>query len=499
MTKDWPVRALILRGVMEPIRSLDALFPDRSSTEPLGRQLTRKMRQAIESGELRAASRLLPSREMALRLGLARNTVVAAIEQLVAEGYLESRVGAGTFVAPKRKGRQKTSVPPTPASARRLREFATAPVFAATLPAPLPTPNDALRSGIPDVRAFPINAWNRLSRRHLHHLPDYLSYGDPKGYRALREAISQHLRQFRRVASERRNVIIVEGTQAALALVARVLVNAGDRILLEDPCYGAVRRMFAAHGSLLVPLPVDEDGLDADAAPPARLAFVAPSHQYPLGGAMSLTRREALLRWAARHDAYVLEDDYDSEFSYAARPLPALQSLDRAERVIYIGTFSKTLAPGLRVGYLIVPEHLRECFAIARSLESHGCATLDQAILAEFVAQGHFARHVRRMTGLYARRRERLLQRVTGSLPHGFTLGPSKTGLHVALRAPSGFDDASVVAQAAREGLHLEPLSTLCVARQDCSGFVLGYASRDIDDLTAATEHALRLIASASL
>ena len=381
---------------MEPVHSLEAFFPDRASREPLGRQLTRKMREAIESGELAARTRLLPSRELAIRLGLARNTVVAAIEQLVAEGYLESHVGAGTFVVPrtgltKRKEPSNLAAPP---SARRLDEFAAASRVAQTIAAPSGGLNDALRSGIPDVRAFPVNTWNRLARHHLGRLTAYLSYDDPSGYRPLREAISNHLRQFRGVASEAADIVIVEGTQAALGLAARVLLNSGDRVLLEDPCYFAPRLLFAARGMHVLPYAIDDHGLDAENAPAARLVFVAPSHQYPLGGAMSIERREALLRWAGRHDAYVLEDDYDSEFYYAARPLPALQSLDRSQRVVYIGTFSKTLAPGLRIGYLVVPPHLREAFSIARSLESFGSPTLDQAILADFVAQGHFARHV---------------------------------------------------------------------------------------------------------
>ena len=486
---------------MEPVHSLEAFFPDRSSREPLGRQLTRKMRQAIESGELRASTRLLPSRELALRLGLSRNTVVAAIEQLIAEGYLESRIGAGTFVAARQQGTARSSEPNPlvpPPSARRLLEFAGAARTARAIASFRDDLNGALRSGIPDLRAFPVNTWNRLAREHLHRLPAYLSYENPNGFHPLREAISQHLRQFRGVASEASDVIVVEGTQAALALAATVLVHPGDRVVVEDPCYIVARRMFAARGAYLLPIPVDEHGLDAETAPAARLAFVAPSHQYPLGGAMSLARRDALLRWAVRNDAYILEDDYDSEFYYAARPLPALQSLDRNERVIYIGTFSKTLAPGLRAGYLVVPQHLREAFSIARSLESFGSATLDQAILADFVAQGHFARHVRRMTTIYAKRRQRLLNRLTGSLPDGFSLGPSQTGLHIALRAPLGFDDVAAIARAAREGLHLESLSVLCFERSDCSGFVLGYASRDSDELSGAADLLVGFISNAS-
>ena len=484
---------------MEPIRTLEPFFPDRSSREPLGRQLTRKMRAAIESGELGGSTRLLPSRELASRLGLARNTVVAAIEQLIAEGYLESHIGAGTFVVPRpgiaRRAEASTLAPPP--SARRLREFSASSRVAHVIATPATGRNDALRSGIPDVRAFPVNTWNRLARDHLGRLTSYLSYADPNGFRPLREAISHHLLQFRGVASEWTDIIVVEGTQAALALAATVLLNAGDRVLLEDPCYFAPRMLFAARGMTLLPYAVDEHGLDAENAPAARLAFVAPSHQYPLGGAMSLERRDALLRWAARHDAYILEDDYDSEFYYAARPLPALASLDRSQRVVYVGTFSKTLAPGLRIGYLVVPQHLREAFTIARSLESFGSPLLDQAILADFVAHGHFARHVRRMNELYSERRERLLERLSLSPPYGFDLGPSQTGLHVALRAPGNFDDVAAVLFAMRSGLHLEPLSKLSIARRDCSGFVLGYASRGADQVGAAVDLLTRLLAAA--
>jgi GntR family transcriptional regulator/MocR family aminotransferase len=500
LCRDRVARSFIGCRVMEPTHSLEAFFPDRSSPEPLGRQLTRKMREAIERGELGGSTRLLPSRELALRLGLARNTVVAAIDQLIAEGFLEARIGAGTFVVPKttwRKTATKTSLLVPPPSARRLSEFVTPPLVT-VLEQPAPGYGYALRSGIPDVRAFPVNIWNRIARHHLSRLAAYLPYDNPSGYRPLREAIAQHLRQFRGVTSEAANVIIVEGTQAALALAATVLLTPGDRVLIEDPCYAAPRRLFAARGMQLQPSPIDEQGLDADGAPAARLAFVAPSHQYPLGGAMSIQRRDALLRWATHYDAYILEDDYDSEFYYATRPLPALQSLDRNERVVYIGTYSKTLAPGLRVGYLIVPPHLRKSFQIARALDSYGCATLDQAILADFVAQGHLARHIRRMTDIYAQRRDRLLKRLQHSLPAGFAIGPSQTGLHVALHAPAGFDDLAAKANAARAGLHLESLSKMCVARQDCAGFVLGYTSCDAEQVEAAAGRLIEQIAATS-
>ncbi len=453
--------------------SLETLFPDRASGEPLAAQLIRRLRGAVESGFFPPAARILPSRELARQLGLSRDTVVSAIEQLVAEGYLESRVGAGTFVT----GALARSAPRTAVVERALPPRARALL---ALKAPfdeLGSTTGPLRLGASDLGAFPIRTWQRLSRELLGTLGDGLAYGNVTGLPALRAAISRHVAQFRGVVAEPERIVVVDGAQAAYHLIALVLAAAGDTIAIEDPCYYLARTAFRARGLRLHGVPVDDDGLQVEGLPrAATLAYVTPCHQFPLGGALSLERRLALLDWARRTEAYVVEDDYDSEFD--AHPLPALQSLDRDGRVIYVGTFSKTLAPGLRIGYLVVPPHLVEAFAFACAVANVGSAQQLQAVVAAFIARGHFVRHVRRMAGLYQRRRRVLVEALADGLPPGFRIGPAQTGLHLALMGPPGLDDVRL-SRSFGAGRRAYPLSLLCIERDDCRGLVLGCSAKD--------------------
>jgi GntR family transcriptional regulator / MocR family aminotransferase len=454
----------------EPI-DLEPLFPDRASGEALGVQLVRRLRSTIESGFFPPATRLLPSRELARRLGISRNTVTSALDQLVAEGYLEARVGAGTFVsqtlreAQRRVASESRSLPKT---AARL-----APV-AAALDA-VGNSYGPLRVGAPALAEFPTRTWERLARKHLTPTAAALDYGDSSGLLALREAIARHIAQFRGVVCDPSRIIIVEGAQGALQLAAFVLTQRGDRVVVEDPCYQLARVTFAAHGLDLKGVAVDDDGLRTSELPEeATLAYVSPSHQFPLGGTLSLARRTRLLEWARRVNAYVIEDDYDSEFD--THPIPALQSLDRDERVIYVGTFSKTLAPGLRFGYVVAPELLGETFRFTRALFGLGSPALLQATLADFIVDGHFSRHVRRMTKIYDRRRGILLDTLSRELPAGFTTGPAQKGLHVAIIGPSDFDDVRFV-DSMRNRERVIPISQLCVERTNCKGLLIGFSS----------------------
>jgi GntR family transcriptional regulator/MocR family aminotransferase len=468
---------------------LEPLFPDRSSQEPLSHQLARRLRTAIETGALTASARLLPSRELAARLGIGRNTVTAAIDQLIAEGYLQARVGSGTFVAsevaPANSSVGVHSAYTAPASAQRfinLREL---------LDGFADHREGALRIGSPDLAEFPAAAWKRLMRRHLERLGEHLDYGAATGYRPLREAIAQHVRQFRGVSAQPHRVIVTEGTQGALTLACDVVASPGETVVIEDPCYHIAYAAIAARRLEIAPVNVDDQGIDVSLAPAAKLAYVAPSHHFPLGGAMSLSRRKALLDWALANDGYVLEDDYDSEYYFDARPLPALQSLDHWERVIYIGSFSKTLAPGLRLGYLIVPEHLVGAFTAARAVCSLGGSNHLQAPLADFLAEGHFARHVRRMTGIYDVRRKAMLGALAQGLdPSRFRVGPSQTGLHIAVLAPSDYDDVAATKRFSATGAG-RALSTYCIRRTDCRGFRLGYAAAPVEEVLAATNEFL--------
>lgn len=459
---------------------LEPLFPDRSSSEPLGAQLVRRFRNAIESGFFPAASRLLPSRELACRLGLSRNTVTSTLEQLIAEGYLEARVGAGTFVTKTlHEAREVSTAAPRPLPA--------SPSKLALIQEHLDSVGSSLgplRVGAPDLSIFPHRVWQRLERANLTSGLEHLDYGQSSGLLALREAISRHIAQFRGVVADPDQIIVVEGAQGAAHLAAFVVLRSGDHVAIEDPCYQLATAVLAGHGAVLCRVPVDDDGICTGELPTnCVLAYVTPSHQFPLGGALPLTRRTELLAWACTTNAYIVEDDYDSEFN--AHALPALQSLDRDERVIYIGTFSKTLAPGLRLGYVVAPPHLAQMFRFTRAITSLGASAHLQKTLADFITEGHFSRHVRRMAAVYERRRRVLVDVLSASLPAGFNLGPARNGLHAVIMAPADFDDVTF-ANTMPPGHRCLPLSLLCGQRTDCRGLVLGFSSAHEDAIKKA-------------
>lgn len=463
----------------EPL-PLEPLFPDRGAGEPLAAQLVRRLRDAIKGGSFAPGTKLLGSRQLAKRLGLGRNTVALAFEQLTAEGYLEARSGSGTFVAAtgveRRQSRPHAEFPASE-HARRIGTMRSYFVTAAG--------QGPLRPGMPALALFPASAWRRASRRALDGAYD-LGYGPANGLRELRDAIAMHVRQFRGINARADQVLVVEGAQAAMHLANIVLMRSGDTIAIEDPAYALARAAFEAQGLRLHPVRVDRDGIQTDELPAhARCAFVTPTHQFPLGGTLPLARRLDLLAWAKRHDAYILEDDYDSEFTARARPLPALQSLDRDERVIYIGSFSKTLAPGMRTGYLIVPPHLARIFRAARASTSLGLPLHAQAALASFLREGHFARHIRRMNTIYERRRA-ILARELATLDGAFICGPMQVGLHIALIANQAFDDGAL--SHVFDGQKLVTLSSLCIERTDCYGFALGFTNGTDAEIEAAAK-----------
>lgn len=471
----------------EPV-SVEPLFPDRGSGENLAVQLTRRLRHAIEQGTIRSGTRLLGSRQLAKRLGLGRNTVTLAFEQLIAEGYLDARGGAGTFVAAvdvPRSARKLGTLRPPPA---RVRQTASLRSYFGVAAGAGP-----LRPGMPDLSRFPAATWKRCARRALAVYDAELGYGAAAGLRSLQEAVATHLRQFRGVAAQPEQVIVVEGAQAALHLAAVVLSSPGDSVAIEDPCYALARAAFELYGLKVRPVRVDSQGIDPAYLPrKARLAFVTPTHQYPLGGTLPVTRRLELLSWAESADAYVLEDDYDSEFTTRTRPLAALHSLDRDERVLYIGSFSKTLAPAVRLGYLIAPPHLASAFRAARASSNLGASLHLQATVADFIERGHFARHIRRMNAIYERRREILDATLRPRLRRPFRLGPSQTGLHVALIGDRTFDDERFALRP--EGQRLVSLSQLCVKRRDCRGFLLGFSNGSDPEIERAARQVAALI-----
>lgn len=461
---------------------------DRSSATPLFRQLYESLRTSILRGRLPSGTRLPSTRALAADLAIARNTVANAYEQLLAEGYVEGQVGSGTYVARTLPddavpvGAEVAPAAREPCPGRRLSRrgdllAGTSVGVSRTSATPRP-----FRAGLPAFDAFPFQLWARLMARHWRHPSrELLGYSAPVGYRPLREAIAAHLAATRAVRCDAEQVVIVAGSQQALDLAARVLLDEGDVVWIEDPGYLGARGALVGAGARVVGVPVDAEGIDvawgAAHAPTPRLVYVSPSHQYPLGVMMSLARRLALLDWASRADAWILEDDYDSEYRFVGRPTAALQGLDRDGRVIYLGTFSKVLLPSLRLGYLVVPPDLVDAFAAARALVDRHSPLVEQAVLADFINDGHFAHHVRRMRLLYAERQATLVEAASRELSGLLDVRPADAGLHLIGWLPEGVDDVAAASLADARDVETIPLSRYYLQPAPRGGLVLGYAA----------------------
>ncbi len=471
---------------------------------PLHRQLYQAIRSAILSGQLRAGQRLPSSRQLATELTVSRSTIVGAYDQLLAEGYVESKAGAGTCVVHTLPDDALTAAPVehhSPSSHGERRLSVRGSRIAATMNGA--QPSDRLRAfqgGMPALDAFPIKLWSGLLARRWAQPPLQLLAGAcTAGYQPLREAIAAYLRTARGVRCEAEQVIVTAGAQQGLDLAARILTDPGDRVLVEDPGYLGARSAFIAAGAELTPMPVDDDGLNVEACVAqgagARLIYVCPSHQYPLGVTMSLTRRLALLDWANREGVWIIEDDYDSEYRYASRPLAALQGLDHSGRVIYMGTFTKVMFPSLRLGYLVAPPDLVDTFVAARALADRHSALPEQAALADFISEGHFARHIRRMRALYATRQAVLVEAAQRELADWLEVEPAEAGMHLLGWLPAGVSDTQVSRLAARRGITAAPLSAYRLIPGGRGALVLGYAGVDEWKIRAAVKelgHALR-------
>lgn len=473
---------------------------DRESAKPIYRQIYDGYREAILAGRLRAGERLPSTRSLALELATSRLPVLEAFDQLLAEGYCESRVGAGTFVArslpaepkpaPKASGPRPGPRRMARGPASRLRR--TSPWLVHTAPFAL---------GGTAVEAFPTDVWARLVAHHTRR-PDRaaLRYGNVMGYPPFREAIADYVRAARAVRCSAAQIMIVAGSQQALELVARALVDPGDPVWLEEPGYWGARDVFAMARAEAVPVPVDGEGLDvragAELSPRARAVYVTPSHQFPLGVTMSASRRLQLLDWARRSGAWIVEDDYNSEYRYESQPVGALQGLDRDSRVLYIGTFSKVLAPALRIGYLILPEDLVERFRLVRWVMDICPPILYQQALANFLAEGHFARHLRRTRELYRERRETLLGALRAEIAAGLPLEilGEHAGMHVVVTLPPGVADIEVSQRAADEGLAAMPLSNCYLGKRKRPGLLLGYGGTSAEQIPDAVRRLRRAI-----
>jgi len=453
----------------------------RHSGVPLYRQIYDGFRQAILGGLLRAGQRIPSTRALAAELEVSRFPVLAAYEQLLHEGYLAGRIGAGTFVSGTLPDDALRPVPGARASGRSGK--------AARAARPVRREPERERSdgglrpfrmSLPGLDQFPVAIWARLVARHARALtPALMAYGDPAGLEVLRAAVAEYLRTARAVRCEADQVIILSGSQAALRVAATVLLVQGDVVAVEEPGYPGARDALRASGAALAPVPVDDQGLSVAALEKlgarVRAAYVTPSHQYPLGVSMTATRRLELLEWAERHGSWLLEDDYDSEYRYVSRPLASLQGMDGHGRVIYIGSFSKVLFPSLRVGYLIVPRALRQGFLEAREALDIFSPALSQLALADFLGDGHFARHLRRMRAVYLNRRAALLEGLARHCAGRLTVLNADGGLHAAAALPAGVDDVAVVERMDRHGLTATALSTCYTGPARRSGLLLGF------------------------
>jgi len=487
---------------------LQAVKVDPSSPRPLATQIANGVRDIILAGALRAGDRLPATRTLASELGVSRTTMVEVFERLVAEGLVESRTGAGTFVSraldaagtvgadaraqtgearPEASDGATPVTPPAPSPAL--------PAFAARLPHTV----RAFTTALPALDLFPIAQWSRQTAKHWRGKRDVvLGYGNATGYPPLRRAIAAHLRATHGIACEERQIFITNGAQQAFHLIGSVLLRRGDKVWFENPGAIGARNALAAAGAELVPLPIDRDGLvvahGQRVAPDFRLAFVTPSHQQPLGVTMSLTRRFQLLAAADAAGAWIIEDDYDGEFHYGGHPLPALKSVDRAERVLYVGTFSKTLFPALRLGYVLVPGSLVDTFEAVFNAYLPGMPSNPQAIVAGFMDEGHFATHLRRMRRTYMERHRVLIEAARRRLTGLLDVEEADTGLHTIGHLRPDLPEAEVARRAEAQGVTVAPIHRFCLEPVPLNGLVLGFSGIKPAEIEAGVATLARLL-----
>ncbi|MEO5950889.1 MAG: PLP-dependent aminotransferase family protein [Chloroflexia bacterium] len=467
---------------------------DRRSAVPMHRQLYDYLREAILSGQLAGGLRLPATRALAEELGVSRNTVMGAFDQLLAEGYMEGKVGAGTYVArvlPEEV--LNVAAPPNGAGEpqRAKRTLSQRGQLVANMPrnpARFREVPRAFRPSLPALEAFPFRIWAGLLSKHWRDpSAELLGPGDPAGYGPLREAVAGYLGASRGVRCHPDQVVITTGSQQALDLVARTLLDPGDTAWVEEPGYLGTRGALLAASIQMAPVPVDAEGLDVatgiERAPAAKLICVSPSCQYPLGMTMSLARRLALLEWAGKSGAWVLEDDYDSEYRYANRPLAALQGVDTEGRVIYVGSFSKVLFPSLRLGYLVAPPDLVGAFVAMRSRTDLHAPTPEQVVLTDFIEEGHFARHIRRMRSLYAERQAVLVEEAGKKLGGLLEVRPADAGMHLIGWLVNGMVDVAASVKAMEYGVLAPALSTFYLEKAGSPGLLLGYTGVSEDEI----------------
>lgn len=458
---------------------------DPDSSVPLSRQIFLQLRQAIVDHALPAGCSVPSSRELSRRIGVSRTSVVAAYDELYADGYIEGRRGSGTFVShdlpPMVESLQAPPSSDSPSLRRmsvagyRYRDLASRDVVTVDKPFSL---------GRCSIDPRTSEAWRRISLRNQRSIPvDALGYSDPVGRLSFRQVVSEYLKVFRAVNCSREQIMITSGAQQALDLSIKVLLNPGDRVWVEDPCYPATLRALVAADLRAVPVPVDGEGLRVSAGmdrePSPRAIFVTPSHQYPTGAVMSMSRRLELLAAASHADAWIVEDDYDSEFRYTGQPLPSLQGLDQSSRVIYVGTLSKVLFPAVRTGFAVIPLDLIAAYRGARYLTDRGPPIFYQQTIEDFMREGFFTSHVRRMRHRYQAMRDLIVEELRRNLAPYATVDLPAGGMHVIAYLEAGIDDLAVAKEALRRDVVVRPLSPLFIEREPRHGLDIGFTGFD--------------------
>ena len=476
--------------------AFEITLSERPAKSGMVQWLCEELRRAILENRLKRGMRLPSTRELARQYGLSRGTAVVAFEQLHSEGYLEGKTGSGTYVNRLLPEDMLNARRPPDRGTRRARSVPQLSQFAARLLTAAharPQPARAFRGGEPALDEFPARVWMQVASRHWRQgAGRLLGDIDPRGYRPLREAIADYAGAARGVRCAADEIIIVSGTQQALSLTAQLTLDAGDAALVEDPCYFGTRYTLRAAGARIIPVPVDAHGMHLAAGrreyERAKLAYVTPAHQFPLGATMSLERRLALLNWARRTGGLIFEDDYDSEYRYSGQPIPALQGLDEAGSVVFAGSFSKVLFPGLRLGYVIAPEALVEKFASAKFIADFSSAVVDQAVLCDFITEGHFGRHIRCMRELYAARLAALREAVQQKLAGLLRLQEIQAGMGTVGWLEAGISAKAAEAEATAQGLEVMAVDRFAIRQRVNEGLLLGFAAVDARELRRGVE-----------
>jgi GntR family transcriptional regulator/MocR family aminotransferase len=484
------------------------LIINRADHQPIHRQIYEYLRVRILQGQIRPGMRLPATRALATELGVSRNTVMNAYRQLMDEGYLEAFPGSDTRVThtlPEQLLSVESSLAQSfkgLSSKGKIKKIAEAPprlsetgeiIMGLQYPYWDRSGARPFSSAQPGVDRFPVRIWEKVMLSAWRSLdPIDLSYPSPLGYAPLRETLANYLQETRGVRCDPEQVIITNGAQQALSTTATLLLNKGDQVWVENPSYNGVKIALGQVQANIVPVSVDANGLVFEEglakAPNARMVCISPSHQYPLGVTMDLTRRLELLGWAEKNDAWIVEDDYDSEYRYRGYPLEALQGLDKAGRVIYVGTFSKVIYPAMRLGYMVVPKSLIEPFRLARAYADRGSRLVDQAAVNLFIQEGHMARHIRKMRTLYAARQAVLIDMAKRFLSGQLIIQPNDAGLHLVGWLPYGVNDREVSRHLLKDGIYAPPLSYFALEPLARGGLVMGYAAVKEDDIITAVK-----------